>query len=63
MRLKLDSFFDILCTSEVCKQKRGFVISAIRTNVMEAQRKLKPIPLLGNDGIEIRDEIELEMLI
>ena len=42
-------------------QKRGFVITAIRTNVMEEQRKLKPIPLLGNDGIPIRDEIELEI--
>lgn len=42
-------------------QKRGFTITAIRTNVMEAQRKLKPIPFLGNDGIEIRDEIELEI--
>lgn len=44
-------------------QKRGFVITAIRTNVMEEQRKLKPIPLLGNDGIPIRDEIELEILV
>ena len=44
-------------------QKRGFVISEIRTNIMEERRKLKPIPLLGNDGIEIRDEIELEILI
>ena len=42
-------------------QKRGFVITAIRTNVMEGQRKRKPIPLLGNDGIPIRDEIELEL--
>ena len=42
-------------------QKRGFVISAIRTNVMEEQRKLKPIPFLGNDGIPIRDEIDLEI--
>lgn len=42
-------------------QKRGFVITTIRTNVMEEQRKLKPIPFLGNDGIEIRDEIELEI--
>lgn len=42
-------------------QKRGFVIIIIRTNVMEKQRKLKPIPFLGNDGIEIRDEIELEI--
>lgn len=44
-------------------QKRGFVITAIRTNVMEEQRKLKPIPLLGNDGIPIRDEIELELVL
>lgn len=43
-------------------QKRGFVISAIRMNVMHEKRKLKPIPLLGNDGIEIRDEIELGRL-
>ena len=45
-------------------QKRGFFITAIRTNVMEKQRKLKPsIPLLGNDGIPIRDEIELAILL
>jgi len=44
-------------------QKRGFVISAIRTNVIEEQRKVKPIPLLGNDGIPIRDEIELSILL
>lgn len=42
-------------------QKRGFVITAIRVNVMEEQRKKKPIPLTGNDGIPIRDEIELEI--
>jgi len=40
-------------------QKRGFVFTAIRINEMEKQRKLKPIPLLGNDGIPLRDEIEL----
>ncbi|MBI5613940.1 GNAT family N-acetyltransferase [Candidatus Gottesmanbacteria bacterium] len=43
-------------------QKRGFVITAIHINEMEKQRKLKPsIPLLGNDRIPIRDEIELEV--
>lgn len=42
-------------------QKRGFVITAIRVNAMEEQRKKKPIPLTGNDGIPIRDEIELEI--
>ena len=42
-------------------QKRGFILTALRTNVIEEQRKIKPIPLLGNDGIPIRDEIELEI--
>ena len=41
-------------------QKRGFILVALRPNVIEAQRKRKPIPLIGNDGIPIRDEIELE---
>ncbi len=40
-------------------QKRGFVITGIRINVMKEQRKRKPVPQLGNDGIPIRDEIEL----
>lgn len=44
-------------------QKRGFTIVAIRTNVIDAQRKTKTIPLIGNDGIPIRDEIELELKI
>jgi ribosomal protein S18 acetylase RimI-like enzyme len=44
-------------------QKRGFVIAAVYCNALEESRKLKPeIPLLGNDGIPIRDEIELEMM-
>ena len=42
-------------------QKRGFTMAAFRANAIEAQRKIKPIPLTGNDGIPIRDEIELEM--
>jgi ribosomal protein S18 acetylase RimI-like enzyme len=44
-------------------QKRGFTIAAFRVNAMEAQRRIKPIPLIGNDGIPIRDEIELEIKI
>ena len=45
-------------------QKRGFTISNVRVNAVEASRKLKPeIPLLGKDGIPIRDEIELEILL
>jgi ribosomal protein S18 acetylase RimI-like enzyme len=43
-------------------QKRGFTIAAVHVNALEQSRKLKPeIPLTGNDGIAIRDEIELEM--
>lgn len=41
-------------------QKRGFIMSKIINNAVEKARKLKPeIPLIGNDGIPIRDEIEL----
>jgi ribosomal protein S18 acetylase RimI-like enzyme len=42
-------------------QKRGFALVKIRRNALEAVRQLKPIPLLGADGIPIRDEIELEL--
>jgi ribosomal protein S18 acetylase RimI-like enzyme len=43
-------------------QKRGFVLSALRAGAIEESRKLKPdIPLVGENGIPIRDEIELEM--
>ncbi|MHC4442518.1 MAG: GNAT family N-acetyltransferase [Planctomycetota bacterium] len=45
-------------------QKWGLTISVVRCNVLEAYRKLKPqIPLVGFDGIEIRDEIELEKIL
>jgi len=41
-------------------QKRGFILSKIINNAVEKARKIKPeIPLIGNDGIPIRDEIEL----
>jgi len=41
-------------------QKRGFVLSQVLNNAVDHARKLKPgIPLIGNDGIPIRDEIEL----
>ncbi len=43
-------------------QKRGFRIAAIHIDAVEKSRQLKPeIPLTGDDGIPIRDEIELEM--
>jgi GNAT superfamily N-acetyltransferase len=44
-------------------QRKGFVLSALRPNAVEETRKRKPIPLLGDDGIPIRDEIELEMML
>ena len=45
-------------------QKRGFVLVAVHRNALDASRKLKPeIPLIGDDGIPLRDEIELEMVL
>ena len=43
-------------------QKRGFRIGAVHPGAVERARRIKPsIPLIGIDGIPIRDEIELEM--
>jgi ribosomal protein S18 acetylase RimI-like enzyme len=43
-------------------QINGFRLAALRRGAIENSRKLKPlIPLIGIDGIPIRDEIELEM--
>ena len=43
-------------------QKRGFCLVAVRRDAVAASRAIKPeIPMIGNDGIPIRDEIELEM--
>ena len=45
-------------------QKRGFVLVAVHRNALQVSRKLKPeIPLVGMDGIPLRDEIELEMVV
>ncbi len=45
-------------------QKRGFVLVAVHRNALEVSRKLKPeISMIGNDGIPLRDEIELEMML
>jgi hypothetical protein len=45
-------------------QKRGFVLVAVHRNALEQSRKLKPeIPLIGDDEIPLRDEIELEMML
>jgi len=43
-------------------QKQGFELAAIHRGTVDESRKIKPeIPLIGNDGIPLRDEIELEM--
>jgi ribosomal protein S18 acetylase RimI-like enzyme len=43
-------------------QKRGFILAALHRDAVAASRAIKPeIPVFGNDGIPIRDEIELEM--
>ena len=40
----------------------GFKLSALRVNALEESRKVKPsIALLGENGIPLRDEIELEI--
>ena len=45
-------------------QRRGFCLVAMHRNALAASRKLKPeIPLIGADGIPLRDELELEMLL
>jgi DNA-3-methyladenine glycosylase I len=43
-------------------QKRGFELTAIRRGAVNKSREIKPaIPMLGGNGIPLRDEIELEM--
>lgn len=43
-------------------QKRSFVLVAIHRNAVAQARQLKPqIPLVGENGIPLRDEIELEI--
>ncbi len=45
-------------------QKYGFSLVAVHRNAVEKSRQFKPeIPLTGNDGIPLRDEIELEILL
>jgi GNAT superfamily N-acetyltransferase len=45
-------------------QKRGFEMVAVHRGAVNESRKIKPtIPLIGFDGIPLRDEIELEMIL
>ena len=42
-------------------QKRGYCLTKLYPNAMEEVRKQKPsVPLIGDNGIPLRDEIELE---
>lgn len=45
-------------------QKRGYRITAIIRDAVNEARKIKPsIPLIGDDGIPLHDELKLEKLI
>ncbi len=45
-------------------QRRGFVIHSVHRDAITESRMLKPkIPHIGNHGIPIRDEIELEYIL
>jgi GNAT superfamily N-acetyltransferase len=45
-------------------QKRGFILATLYPNAIEQSRRLKQeIPLVGIDGVPLRDEIELELLL
>ncbi len=45
-------------------QKRGFALVAVHRNAVREARRLKPeIPLAGLDGIPLRDEIEMELVV
>ncbi len=45
-------------------QKKGFVLKALRPNALEKSRLVKPqIPLIGDNGIPLRDELELHILL
>lgn len=45
-------------------QKRGFRLAAVHPGAVDEARKLKPsIPLIGENGIPLCDEIELELLL
>jgi len=45
-------------------QKNGFTLVKVHKDAIQVSRQLKPeIPMIGLDGIPIRDEIELEYLL
>jgi N-acetylglutamate synthase-like GNAT family acetyltransferase len=45
-------------------QKRGFKLVKVYPGSMEFVRKIKPaVPIIGENGIPLRDELELEMIL
>jgi GNAT superfamily N-acetyltransferase len=45
-------------------QRRGFTLVAVHRKALDISRKLKPsLPIVGIDGIPLRDEIEMELLL
>lgn len=45
-------------------QKRGFCLTKLYPNAMEEVRRVKPdVPLIGENGVPLRDEIELEKIL
>jgi len=45
-------------------QRRGFELVAVHRGAINESRKIKPtIPLIGENNIPLRDEIELEILL
>ena len=45
-------------------QRRGFELSKLYRGALNESRKIKPgIPLIGENNIPLRDEIELEMIL
>ena len=45
-------------------QRRGMVLAALHRDALAESRRLKPsIPETGEDGIPLRDELELELLL
>jgi GNAT superfamily N-acetyltransferase len=43
-------------------QRRGFTLVAVHPNALEESRRLKPeIPEVGQHGIPLRDELQLEL--
>lgn len=45
-------------------QRRGFQLVAVHRNALDVSRTIKPgIPLIGEFGIPLRDEVELELIV